>query len=350
MAENIPSESLIEFVRRYPVILQRYRRQYRLRRGIGFILLALWMAFLLPFLFKPGAAPVSLSGIGQFLAAQILFFLLVVIFMGAAEEKERQAESVEEVKSICDVFRSEAQYILILRSFDSKLVSEKVERVTEVEREATRLVRGELIPTGKKYTVHDRDAVRDDNVVSFVIAAALDLHVFTINKNPEKLSAKPVSIISTPEQWWSAFEVLAKGACLIVIVPELSASLLEEIRSVMALHREKAIILMPSSVEDNTLRSDVWLTGFTRRQRWEEIRPQIPLDLPEYTETGAIIILADADQLPITHAYDQGVFEGIVRSHQQQGTPAATALATLHDTHLLTLTIGELERRANQLR
>jgi hypothetical protein len=261
-----------------------------------------------------------------------------------------EAESVEEVKSICDLFRSEVPYILVLRSFDSKLVSETVERVTEVEREATRLVRGELIPTGRKYTVYDRDAVRDDNVVSFVIAAALDLHVFTINKNPEKLSAKPVSIISTPEQWWSAFEVLAKGACLIVIVPELSASLLKEIGSVMALHREKAIFLMPSSVEDKAQPSEVWLTGLTRRQRWEEIKPQIPLDLPEYTEAGAIIMLSDVDQLPTTEAYDPAVFEGIVRSHQQQGTLAATALAKLHDTHLLTLTIGELERRANQLR
>jgi hypothetical protein len=350
MSQGIPSESLIEFVGRYPVILQRYRRQYRLRRGIGFILLALWMAFLLPFLFKPDAVPASLSGIVQFLAAQTLLFVLVVLFMNAAEEKERQAESAQEVKSMCDVFRSEVPYILVLRSFDSKLVSEKVERVTEVEREATRLVRGELISTGKKYKAYERHTLRDDDVVFFVTSAALDLHVLTINKDPQSLSAKPVSIISTSEQWWSAFEVLAEGACLIVIVPELSASLLKEMRNVITLHREKAIVLMPSSVADNAQRSGVWLTGLTRRQRWEEIKPQIPLDLPEYTETGAIIIVADADQLPITYAYDQGVFEDIVRSHQREGAPAATALAKLHDAHLLTFTIGELERRANQLR
>jgi len=251
---------------------------------------------------------------------------------------------------MCNHLRSDKHYVLMLRSFRSQLVVETVDRVRAEEREATRMVRGEPIPTGQKYTHYAHTNISADNVTDFLVSGTPDLHVVHINGVGASLTNAPLSLISSESHWWQVFTVLAGGAAVVAIVPETSASLVEEIKSVMTLLRHKTLFFMPPSVEDNAAGDGSWLSGATREKRWREIREQLALDLPEYAAEGMILLCPQADSLRLArHPYSQGTVAAFAGKNSAQCLSIGEAVCELERCDLLSPTVSELERLARQL-
>jgi hypothetical protein len=281
----------------------------------------------------------------------IAFLISTMLVMAIADDRESKAESAKLVHSMCGAFGSDARYVLMLRSFDSRLIAEKIERVTVVEREETRAVRGSIdrLPTGRKYKDYEHQTLRADDVIAFIVSSTSDLPVVIIDGNSQNLSAAPFSVLSTDKQWWPAFKVLAQGAYLIAVVPEASLSLLDEMKWVVAQYREKTVFLMPPSMQQENETPDTWLSGMTRRERWEEIIGQLPVELPDYTERGAIVRLPDRHSEPVCNPYERETIEGLARERRPGGASIRAALAQLQAQDLLAPLVDELEQRAVQL-
>lgn len=238
----------------------------------------------------------------------------------------------------------------MLRSFCSQLVAETVERVRPVVREEFRIMRGELMPTGKKYEDYTSKEIYSNTVSDFLVSCSPELHVIHINGAASILTAAPLSLISTDEHWWEVFNILVRGAAAVVVVPECSASLAEEIRSVMVSFHQKALILMPPSVEDEGIDDGTWLSGSTRKKQWNEIRKQLLLELPEYTAEGMILLCSqESPQRLERYPYSPKTVAAFADMNALHSLSMQKAVCQLEDTGLLRPTIVELERLAREL-
>lgn len=345
------SKTLRRFAEQYPVIVRRYRIRYRWFRGAGFTALALWVAYSLHSC--PGSIStqhLGWSDLAYFFCVQVVLLISIPLLLTSADLAEKHLNTADLISSLCSHLSSDKPYILMLRSFRSELVVENMDRVRPVEREAMRLVRGELIPTGRKYTDYIHTKVYTDNVNDFLVQCVPDFHVIHINGAKSPLMKEPLSLISTDSDWWRVFTVLASGAAVVAIVPERSASLLDEIRSVMASLRHKTILLMPPSVEDKEVSDGSWLSGATRENQWNEIRQQFPFDLPEYAAEGMILLSPETSSPRFErHPYSSGLVAAFADRNALQSLSIGEAVDQLDRMGLLYPTVSKLEQLARQL-
>jgi hypothetical protein len=267
--------------------------------------------------------------------------------MSKSEEHEEKAISAKLINALKIAFTSEDKYILLLRSFKSRLVSKKTYRLRVVEREETRLVRGEIVPTGRKIKDYEHGQEREDDVRSFLLSAANGVHVIIIDGDVKSLSISPFSILSLNSEWRSVFEELKCRAQLIAVVPEASKSLLEEIQRIKDMDElDRCVFLMPPSQAVN---HGSELVGMTRRERWTESRVALPVDLPQYDEKGAVLIFSKTGSLVSASPYNKQVLAQLLLNRSTEGAPLAHALAVLDDKGLLSHTLTELRNRSERL-
>jgi hypothetical protein len=287
---------------------------------------------------------VTLPSLGLCWIVVFLLFGLTAVFMGVADDKEARAKSAEFVGALRSAFQSDAPFVLMLRSFKSRLVSEKIQRVTEVERDEMRSLHGELMQTGRKVKRPVYQTVYSDDVTEFFVSSALGSHVVIINSDPKELSSVPLTIVS--DQWWRVLQELAAGACLIVIVPEPSNSLLEEIESMIAQHGQKTVFVMPPSKREGP---EGELIGMARRERWQEIQAMTPVELPDYDESGALWMFTKPGSARVTRPYSGKTIEQLIRGHRKGGSSLATVSAKLSELGLLDPMEREIEGRVRPL-
>ena len=87
----------------------------------------------------------------------------------------------------------------------------------------------------------------------------------------------------------------------------------------------------------------------TRRMRSQEIRGRIPVNLPDYTENGALIHFPRPDSLLASQAYSQEGVKRRVKLHRGKGMSIAGVLAGLEREGLFAPMIEELEGWADRL-
>ena len=124
----------------------------------------------------------------------------------------------------------------------------------------------------------------------------------------------------------------------------------EEIRAIADDSLPKSLFIMPpSKTSGQRTESDTWVSGMTRRDRWVESIAELPIELPDYSEEGAILrfshTCAPASVLP----YNRKTILGLVQEHCREGIPLERVVQRLHSKGLLTIMLNELERRSDQL-
>lgn len=253
---------------------------------------------------------------------------------------ERRSSSAKLLNHFRTALASEKKYILLLRSFTSRLLTETTYRLRGEEREEMRTFRGERFPTGRKYVEYVREDQRVDHVLSFLLEAVQGTHIVVIDGKESSMSIEILCVLSSDAEWRHVFEELKEGAQLIAIVPESSPSLTEEIvRVAGTTSLGKCVFLMPPSTGLSSARS-----GMTRRSGWEESRKKLPIRLPGYTEDGALLTFAAIDDPPNVLSYDRASLEQILANHSEDGVSLGQALATLQDKKLLPKTLTVLRR------
>jgi hypothetical protein len=75
----------------------------------------------------------------------------------------------------------------------------------------------------------------------------------------------------------------------------------------------------------------------------------LSIDLPAYTEDGALIVLSSSTSPNVVKPYCGETLEELANLHRNEGTSIAAALAELGRKGLLAPMIGELENRARRL-
>jgi hypothetical protein len=320
-------------------------------RIVGFSLLAVSGFYILSEAI--GSQQATWSTLGRFLAVLVALLLAALVAMGFSENSEAKAESALLLNQIHAALRSDLRYILLLRSFKSKLVSETTYLVRPVVREKFIMVRGDEFPTGKEYTDYERSDENVDDIRLFVSSAVGKLHVVMIDGNAESLSAGPLCILSNDDDWESMFEQLMLSAALVVVIPEGSPSLRKEVESIIdkkTLH--KCILLMPPSRVRSTetfTGLKQWYAGMTRRKQWEEFRADFPISLPNYSEDGAILTFFGSSSNANCWPYAKETLIRSLEEHLSEGLPLARSIADLNTRGLLRPTLTELERRRKQL-
>jgi hypothetical protein len=312
-------------------------------RSVGFGLLAVWLGHICLVAFG------DWSGIVTFLLINLVFFLATTSVMVASDVFEDKAKAAELLNSIRSGLRSERKYILLLRSFTSKLVSETTYRVRTVEREEVRLIRGDLYPTGRKYKAYEHGKAKTDDISNFLSSAAHELTIVIITGNAYSLSDKPFCILSSDDQWWSVFGELKAGAQLIAVAPEPSKSLTEEIRAIVGEVLDKSIFIMPPSrTFDLGTGGDTWVSGLTRRDRWADAIAGLPITLPDYSEEGAILRFSHVGARASILPYKRETIMSLLEEHYCEGIPLGRAVQELYSKDLLTPMLLELEIRASR--
>jgi hypothetical protein len=327
----------------------RLQKNFRYSQALVFATLGIWSAYLLYTFFCGIAGQRELTTwiqLLEFLGLQAIFCLLAFLAMfisDSTEEKLKYGNLYNDFAS--SILRSEHRYILLLRSFQSQLIVEKTSRTMTVEREQTIFFRGEEFPTGKKYKDFVHDNFVEDDVRIFIKSAIGNLHCVVIDGDKNPLSVAPLPILST-EQWIDIFEILAGNAQLIVIVPEASKSLKEEISRLKAAEALcQCVFLMPPSQTPTraTERATGWVSGLSRRNRWTESAKEVPIHLPEYDEHGAILVLSpDGDWRHLT--YTATSLRSLLEERSANGHSLREVIALLDQRGLLSDTWKELQK------
>ena len=277
----------------------------------------------------------------RFLAISLLVVALWTVKDQRQDVFESKVHSAKVLNQFKAAFDSDKKYILMLRSFTSELLSERTYGLRDVEREEMRMIRGERIPTGRKYKETVREDQRVDDVRTFLLAAAKDLPIVHIDRDERSMSSDMLCLLSS-DKWWQIFEQLRDGAQLIAIMPEFTRSLKEEIETLAdTSHLNKCVFIMPPSSSPGLARF-----GMTRRKRWGELRERLPMRLPEYSEEGALLMFATSGDLSLQLRYKDVDLARVLEVHSQDGIPLGQALSALYSKDLLPETLRVLQRES----
>jgi hypothetical protein len=280
------------------------------------------------------------SSLLRFFAVSGMACLLAAVTAWRQDRSESKARSAHLLNRFGAVLSSEKKYMLLLRSFDSKLVSEATYKVRAEQRDGIRMIRGELVSTGRTYTDYVRENERVDDVRRFLLDADSGVHTVIIDGREASLSADLLCILSSDADWRKIFDVLKEGAKLIIVVPEDSPSLREEISSLVDTPLiAKCVFLMPPSSRHEAARS-----GMTRRARWEQSRRNLAVELPEYDENGALLNFK-IKEAPCAFPYCHASISNLLANQGDAGAPLGEAFATLYARGLLPHTLDSLHKR-----
>lgn len=322
------------------------QRRWTIWRTLAFAVLAIWAAYIVATMIDP--APASWTALLRLAGWTLLFLLLAMIAMIVADVWEDKTHSALLLNAVHAALKSESKYILLLRSFHSKLVRETTHTVRIVEREELRIVRGDVYPTGRTYKAYEEGHKLTDDVAHFLVSAGLP--VIFIDGKPESLSANPLSILSDDASWREIFNGLKAGARLVAVVPEDSPSLGEEIAAlVQSADLRNCVFLMPSTVKDSGKESsDQWISGRTRAQSWPA-PAALALPLPDYTDEGGLLVPAEVPGQLQRLPYTRQALKRLLDGREAAGLPLAQAVDALRRRNLLELTLAEMERRRRQI-
>lgn len=213
---------------------------------------------------------------------------LVILISILHGRQSSHVATANRINAIRTTLMSETPYVLFLRSFSSELRREKTYLLVEHEHERRRIVGGEIFETGRKEKMLVRQREHDDDVVKLILELFADIPVVVIDGQKSELNCRPLTILSEDDNWRQIYEILAKGAVAIVIMPEPSPSLQMEMQNALLKHREKITFFMPPTreIRDEAPGS---LQGATRRNRWSQVQKLVSISLPDYKSSGAFL-------------------------------------------------------------
>jgi hypothetical protein len=287
-----------------------------------------------------------LEGVTTFLALGWHFGIMLCIsgVLGAALHRanawKQKADLATKVNHLYDAFRSDKQFLLLLRSFRSGLVEENTYTVRVVEREIVRMFKDIPIPTGRTYKDTERIQPATDDVRDFVCRAARDRSVIAIDGNAENLSLDMLYVISVDSNWKNIFRELSSYAAAITIVPETSKSLTEEINELLDRgHLRKCLFVMPPS--DSR-------PGATRRNTWPAGRGELPIILPSYSSEGALLVFSGEGLLERRLPYTADAFDLAISQFNSQPASVGAALSELESSGVFDDVFLNFERILNE--
>jgi hypothetical protein len=325
-----------------------FRRRATICKAVGLSLFLGLAAYLLRQLF--GQLHWDLTQLLRLCAAVTVLGVAGTVLLAGAESLEDNAREAGILNGLRRTLDSEQKFCLLLRSFNSTLLSETTYRIVQRERDQLRMVRGEPTPTGRTYQVSERTDERTDEVVVFLSNLLRRAHLLVIDGEARDLILDPLRILSRDEEWWTVFESLAEKAQLVIVVPEASRSLTREIASMReARLLSSCLFLMPPSRARSDGDGEGALSGATRRERWTESRSALPLALPDYDEAGALLVFDERGALAERLPYAAASFDRVLDARADRGVPLREALGALRAKGLLDQTLGELVQRAKRL-
>ena len=213
-----------------------------------------------------------------------------------------------------------------------------------VERDEMKYFRGEPYLTGKKIMTYERQSVGSDDVREFLVSAVGELHVVMVDGEARNISARPFRLLSSEQRWRDVVKQLAADAQIIAVVPEASNSLIDEIRMIASENLHKTMFMMPSS-HARWKQGEPYISGMTRRDRWTESMPALPIALPDYSESGAILTCLHVDAPPVSLPYTIRTVAELAVEHQADGIPLSAALQSLNEKGLLSPMLDELANK-----
>ena len=281
-----------------------------------------------------------------------VFWVLLKIFGHLRDEAKAKLKSLEFVSKVAEIFKSDAKYFLYLRSFNSKIEKESTYNEIEFEvdeekftntrfldRHGKIALEGASYRTGKKIKKTEIRDFQEDSVQDFLRPSICQIPMVILTGITADLTTHPLTLL-TGANWFEAFEILLEGAQVVVIVPETSDSLREEIEVVCNTALKKTLILMPPSSGGEF--------GRKRKDVWENLRGRLRLQLPEYQEQGAIIQSTGTSAGWVRSAYTKEELCNQIAAKSEEGVPLSQSIQRLRNQGLLDDMIAELTRRACQ--
>ena len=284
------------------------------------------------------------------IVAMLVLTPLASLLLRRAERHDEHAKVATLLDDINEQLRSNRPYILFLRSFSSTLRRERTHFVVERDVEEMKMIRGEMIATGRRRRSREERFDFDDDLLTVLTRLFGDVPVIAIDGRPAQISARPLVLLSEDAHWRRMFELLAANARGIVILPEPTDSLKQEIAAALEHHRDKLAFVMPGSRSaypenaDGSVRSAT-LVGAARQQRWNSIRAHVEVDLPPFSEAGAFLHFVGGSSRLDPVALSTAGAKEILAKAVPSARPLKQAFSELCAHGLLDAFFAELDRR-----
>lgn len=309
-----------------------YLRRNRIWNALASIVLVIF--FIHIFISREREASVSS------LAEYILIMLCIAGLFGASLHMagywRDKADLSVKVNRLYDAFESKEPFVLWLRSFQSGLVAENTYDVRQIEREVVRMVRDVPVPTGRTYTDYERVNPHVDDVREFLHGALNEIRIVAIDGNVQNLTLDMLYVISFDSNWKDIFRELSSCATGILIVPEPSTSLTEEIDDLLQQgFMEKCIFLMPPSDSRS---------GATRAASWPAESSVLPISLPSYSNNGALLKFCADGALMTSLPYTVDAISTALSNVHRSGSTLGVALSKLERSGCLDDVFSHFER------
>lgn len=221
--------------------------------------------------------------------------------------------------------------MLVLRSFGSSSYTETVD-----DRSLPSGGDGMMIPDavrfGKVYAGTD--------LFADIYAQIRHHRLVMIGGTVDKISkrAPNMLIVRCPDHcWFDVFERLASASKAVLLLPESSHGLTQEIRGVVSSFVNKTVVVMPDSrsfaAGDRSVRS------WERQNAWEasrqELRQRLGLSLPAYDPHGMIWVPNSDLSVKRVAAFSVDALNGLVAQTSAEGQSLGTTLSTVAGLGLL---------------
>jgi hypothetical protein len=267
---------------------------------------------------------------------------LLALTGGRMSRRDEAVKRAEMLARFCSAALDPKPFVLVLRSFTSVLLSEKIERSKLVDHE-WETPRG-YFRQGKQI---ETTGLFEDDIFQFLVRYTTGYHLVVINSDASALSPRPLTVISG-EQWHKVFLRLADRAAGIVVVPGATTSVTAEINTVVTKHLRHALFVMPPTLRSDFDKPDGIRNhhGQMRPSAWNELVDKVPITLPPYAPAGAFFQFASADRRPNRFEYSESGLESALESICNKASTTSGAFANLYDAGLLSETIGAMEQQA----
>lgn len=309
-----------------------YLRRKRIWNALASIVLVLFVIHI----FISREREISVSSLAEY----ILIMLCIAGLFGASLYMAGywldKADLSVKVNRLYDAFDSKEPFVLWLRSFKSGLVAENTYDVRRFKREVVRMVMDVPVPTGRTYTDYEEANPHVDDVREFLLGALNDIRIVAIDGNVQNLTLDMLYIISFDSNWKDIFRELSSCAANIIVVPEASMSLTEEINDLLRQgFMEKCIFLMPPSDSRS---------GATRAASWPAESSVLPISLPSYSNNGALLKFSAEGMLMTRLPYTVDAISTALSNLHRSGSSLGVALSKLERSGCLDDVFSHFER------
>jgi hypothetical protein len=220
------------------------------------------------------------------LLVYLCFDLMAARFL-YLRDRMRQKELYQSLRN------TERPFFLVLRSFKkTRMYMNSKPSVINMEM----LEAGMYSSNGKQPPWTYRD--KTDNVLESLQLSLRKVGELVALGGKASYSSSYLIIETSDDNWQSMFHVLAKGCKAILIIPEVSPGVLYEIKQIVDIYQQKAVVYIPPADykrihyrhgDDSRKPPDEWKKTPLREKRLEKIRNQLKalnINLPPHKHEG----------------------------------------------------------------